>query len=81
LKFVPNFFGHGGQFFNDLGAHLVTVTNVGRKMSQGEKSMQPVRGSNLGPFAYRANAIPTELAGLLPYHLTSAYESDTMTHI
>jgi hypothetical protein len=49
-------------------------------MSQGEKSMQPVSGSNPGPFAYRANALPTELTGLLLYHLTSAYESGTVTY-
>ena len=31
------------------------------------KNMQPVPGSNRGPSAYRANALPTELTGL-PTH-------------
>ena len=32
--------------------------------------MQPDRGSNPGPLAYRAIALPTELSGPLTYYLT-----------
>ncbi|KAH3797925.1 hypothetical protein DPMN_151515 [Dreissena polymorpha] len=41
--------------------------HVGRHCRRVVKSVQPVRDSNPGHLAYRANALPTELTG--PPHI------------
>ena len=46
-------------------------------MSKGEKNAQPDRDSNPGPFAYRANALPSELSGRL--HISSPISDKDLT--
>ena len=49
-------------------------------MSQGEKNVQPDRGSNPGPPAYKASALPTELPGPLTHLLTNCIGIGTVTY-
>ena len=49
-------------------------------MSQGEKNVQSDLGSNLGPLAYRASALSTELSSCLTHYLPYGDEVCTVTY-